>query len=183
MVNHGDDILHVASGSLRPAFEDAKAIAYNVYGVPVNEKVNRVISLVLPPLNRTLYQAQKAMESSKNVLEDGGTFVLIAPCDQGIGTAAFFETMQSCGSPEAITQSLSFDTYKFGDHKAFYWAELAQRAELLYVGTLPENVVGSAFMRKIEVDDLLSLVEQWHATGDRILIDEAGGYSAVYLSE
>jgi nickel-dependent lactate racemase len=183
IVNHGDDILNVACGPLRPAFDDAKAIAYSVYGVPVHEKVNRIISLVLPPLNRTLYQAQKAMESSKNVMEDGGTFVLVAPCDQGIGTAAFFETMQSYGSPEAITQSLSFENYKFGDHKAFYWAELAQRAELLYVGTLPEDVIGSAFMRKIEVGDLLALVEQWHAAGDHILIDEAGGYSAVYLSE
>ncbi|HMF33499.1 MAG TPA: lactate racemase domain-containing protein, partial [Candidatus Lokiarchaeia archaeon] len=85
MVNHGEDILHVASGSLRPAFEDAKAVAQAVYGVPVPTKVNRIISLVLDPLNHTLYQAQKAMESSKNVLEDGGTFVLVAPCDQGIG--------------------------------------------------------------------------------------------------
>lgn len=182
MVNHGDDILHVSAGHLRPAFEAAREVAQEVYGVPVAEKVDRIISIVLPPLNHTLYQAQKAMENAKHLLKCGGTFVLVAPCGQGIGTAAFFERMQALGSPETIVQSLSFETYQFGDHKAFYWAELAQRVQLLYLGDLEDDVIQGAFMQKVSIEGLLALAEEWHAQGDRILIDEAGGYSAIYLA-
>ena len=182
MVNHGDDILHLTTGFLRPAFEEAREVAQMVYGVPISGQVDRIISLVLSPLNRTLYQAQKAMENAKQVLKDGGTFVLVAPCDQGIGTAAFFDRMQALGSPETIVHSLSLETYQFGDHKAFTGLQLARRVELLYLGNLDGDIARGAFMQKISLEELLNLISEWHARGDRILIDEAGGYSAIYLS-
>ncbi len=176
VVNHGSDILHVSAGPLRPAFESAKATATRVYGLGLKEKVDRIISIVEDPLDHTLYQAQKAMENSKHVLRDGGTFVLVASCDQGIGTVEFFKRLQSLGTPDKVLKSLSFKTYQFGDHKAFYWAELAKRVELLYTGDLPQDTIRAAFMRKVEVNELINL-----SNGDRILLDEAGGYSAVYL--
>ncbi len=182
LVNNGSDILDVTVGKLRPAFEKAKEAATRVYGLGFKEKVDRIVSLVEQPLDHTLYQAQKAMENSKNVLRDGGTFVLVAACDQGIGTAEFFKRLQSLGTPDKVVKSISFKNYQFGDHKAFYWAELAKRVELLYTGDLPQDTIRAAFMRKVEVNELINVVKQWQSNGDRILLDEAGGYSAVYLN-
>ncbi|OLS12603.1 MAG: hypothetical protein RBG13Loki_3775 [Promethearchaeota archaeon CR_4] len=181
LVNHGSDILFVSAGFLRPAFESAKDAATRVYGLGLQERVDRIVSIVESPLDHTLYQAQKAMENAKHVLRDGGTFILVATCDQGIGTAAFFKRLQALGTPENVLKSLSFEDYQFGDHKAFYWAELAKRVELLYTGDLPQDVINSTFMRKVTVGDLVTLVNLWKSQGDRILLDEAGGYSAVYL--
>ncbi len=181
VVNHGSDILDANAGTLRPTFEKAKEAATRVYGIGLKEKVDRIVSLVEDPLDHTLYQAQKAMENTKHVLRDGGTFVLVASGDQGIGTAAFFKRLQSLGTPDKVLKSLSFKTYQFGDHKAFYWAELAKRVELLYTGDLPQETIQAAYMRKVEVNDLINLIKQWQTNGDHILLDEAGGYSAVYL--
>ena len=183
LVNHGSSILHVSAGVLRPAFENAKDAATRVYGLGLEEKVDRIVSIVENPLDHTLYQAQKAMENTKHVLRDGGTFVLVAASDQGIGTAAFFKRLQSLGTPEKVIKSLTFETYQFGDHKAFFWAELAKRVELLYTGDLPPETVNAAFMRKVPIEDLITQVKHWKSQGDRILLDEAGGYSAVYLQE
>ena len=179
LVNHGEDILAIYIGPLRSAFQSAMQDARQIYSRKLNHSFKRIVSFVQEPLNKSLYQAQKAMENVKQVLQDGGTFVLIAQCDSGIGTAAFFERMQKLGTPENILNALSFETYKFGDHKAFYWAQLAHRAELLYLGSLSSTLVEQAFMQKILETDLIILIKTWIDAEDTILIDFAGGYSAV----
>ncbi len=181
LVNHDADILYATWGSLRQAFERAKKIATRIYGIQIDARVDRLIPLVCSPLDKNLYQSQKAMENTKNVLRDGGTSAMVVQCDDGIGTAAFFERLQSKDSAQEIVKSLYFDNYKFGDHKAFYWAELATRVELLYVGDLPQDTVSVGFMNKVEPEELGELVKKWLAQGDRVLLDCAGGFSALYL--
>ena len=181
LVSHGANILDVFPGTLRAAFEKAKETATRVYGFTLKEKVDRIVSLVGNPLDDTLYQAQKAMENSKHVLRDGGTFVLVAACTQGIGNSEFFNRLHSLGTPDNVLQMLSFENYQFGDHKAYYWAALAKRVELLYTGDLAQDTIKSAFMRKVNIEELITLIKQWQSRGDRILLDEAGGYSAIDL--
>jgi len=181
MVNHGNDILACDVGPIRPTFEKIKDISKQVYGLALTQKVKHIISFVADPLDKTLYQAQKAMENAKQVLADDGTFVLVANCDNGIGTAAFFECMQSFGCVDNIINSLDINKYKFGDHKAYNWATLAKRAELLYIGSLNEQTASQAFMRKVTFPELLDLAKKWHNRGDRILIDGAGGYTALEM--
>jgi nickel-dependent lactate racemase len=181
MVNHGNEILACDVGRIRPAFEKMKDLAKQVFGLTLTQKVKHIISFVEDPLDKTLYQAQKAMENAKHVLADGGTFVLIANCEKGVGTAAFFECMLQFGCVDNIIAGLAIDTYKFGDHKAFNWATLAKRVELLYIGSLNDQIVNQVFMRKVSFPELLDLAKKWHNRGDRILIDAAGGYTAFEL--
>ncbi|MHA1563459.1 MAG: lactate racemase domain-containing protein [Promethearchaeota archaeon] len=181
IVNHNEQIFHMSVGTLQNAFSQAKYQSFKIYGTPMNKKVDHIISFVANPLNRTLYQAQKAMENTKNVLKDNGTFTLIAKCDRGIGNPLFFNRMKSLQTPDRILESISYENYKFGDHKAYYWAELTKRARLFYIGDISSSEASDAFMEKITFNQLLAKIEKWIKKKQTILIDEFGGMSIAYL--
>ena len=181
IVNYNEQIIHMSVGTLQNAFNQAKIQSFKIYGTSLNKKVDHIISFVANPLNKTLYQAQKAMENTKNVLNDNGTFTLIAKCDRGIGNPLFFNRMKSLQTPDKIIESISYENYKFGDHKAYYWAELAKRTRLLYIGDISGNDASDAFMEKINFNQLLAKIEKWIEKKQTILIDEMGGMSVAYF--
>jgi nickel-dependent lactate racemase len=183
LVNNGEKIVHVFAGNLPSSFEKAKFASRKLFGIAIPHKVDRLITIVEPPLDKNLYQSQKALENTKNVVKDGGTLVLVSKCEEGVGTKAFFEKLIALGTAEEVVTKLSFDTYQFGDHKAFYWAELATRLELLFVGDPSDQLVKTAFMTKITQEELLEKVQEWLRNGDSVALDTAGGVSAFYLTE
>jgi nickel-dependent lactate racemase len=183
VVNHDEEIFHMSIGTLQNAFNQAKNQSFKIYGTTLNKKVDHIISFVANPLNTTLYQAQKAMENTKNILKDNGTFTLIAKCDRGIGNSKFFQRMKKLQTSENIVSSLSYENYKFGDHKAFYWAELANRARLFYIGDISGSEASDAFMEKITFNQLDTKIERWIEKNQTILIDKMGGMSVTYLEK
>jgi lactate racemase len=191
LVNHEDEIYHISIGPLKEAFNNAKQFAMKIYSQPIEKKVDSIISFVAEPLNKNLYQAQKAMENTKKVLKNGGNFILIASCTGGIGNEKFFKRMESLKTPEKVLETLTFETYKFGDHKAFYWAELAKNANLYYIGELTMAMVRKAFMTKIgednfseieQLNELLKFTNNLLSEGQHILVDEMGGFTTSFLS-
>jgi len=183
IVNHNEQIFHMSVGSLKNAFNQAKNQSFKIYGTLLNKKVDHIISFVANPLNETLYQAQKAMENTKNILEVNGTFTLIAKCDRGIGNPLFFNHMKSLQIPDKIIESISYENYKFGDHKAYYWAELAKRARLFYIGDMSGSEASDVFMEKISFNQLFTKIEKWIEKKQTILIDEMGGMSVAYFEK
>ena len=183
VVNHDEQIFHMSVGSLQNSFNQAKNQSFKIYGTTLTKKVVHIISFVAKPLNKTLYQAQKAMENTKKILKDNGTFTLVAKCDRGIGNSKFFQRMKNLQTSENIVTSLSYENYKFGDHKAFYWAELANRARLFYIGDLSIKEASEAFLEKITFNQLFDKIEKWIEKKQTILIDEMGGMSVAYLEK
>ncbi|MCP4177519.1 MAG: DUF2088 domain-containing protein [bacterium] len=183
LVNHGDSILHISTGKLKEAFEDAKIISSELLGEKFEKKFDRIISFVQPPLDRNLYQSQKATENTRNVLKDGGTLVLVSQCSDGKETSAFFKKLEKIGSYNNILNTLSFEKYELGDHKAYKLAKIAESVNVLYIGGLAEDVVSTAYMKKISIADFTDLYKKWKSNGDDILIDEAGGFTAYYYDD
>ncbi len=183
IINYNEEIFHMSVGSLQNTFNQAKKESFNIYGTCLSKKVDHIISFVANPLNKTLYQAQKAMENTKNVLKDSGSFTLIAMCDRGIGNPLFFNRMKSLQTPDKIIESISYENYKFGDHKAYYWAELAKRSRLFYIGSISRSDASDAFMEKITFNQLLTKIKKCIEKNQTILIDEAGGMSVAYLKK
>ena len=183
LVNHNEQIFHMSVGTLQNAFNQAKKQSFKIYGTHLNKKVDHIISFVANPLNETLYQSQKAMENTKNILKDNGTFTLIAKCDRGIGNPLFFNRMKSLQTPDKIIESISYENYRFGDHKAYYWAKLAKRARLFYIGDISGSEASEAFMEKINFNQLFTKIENWIGKKQSILIDEMGGMSVAYIEK
>lgn len=182
VVNNGEKVINIFSGFLPSSFEKAKKASQELFGISFPRKVDRLLTIVEPPLDKNLYQSQKALENTKNVVKDGGTIVLVSKCDEGVGTKAFFDKLVALGSAEEVVSKLSFENYQFGDHKAFYWAELANRLELLFVGEPLEEMIEKAYMTKISKEELVLKVTEWLKNGDRVALDTAGGVTAFYLT-
>ena len=182
LVNHGSLILGVCSGNLTKAFDEAKKISEKVFCKTVKRKFDRIISIVEAPLDMSIYQAQKAIENCKNILNEAGSFVLVASCNKGIGNMGFYNCLSKFKKPENVIDGISFTDYCLGDHKAYKFAETALKNELLYLGDLDENIVSKVFMKKISENQLADLYNNWIEKGDSILIDYAGGFNTFYLS-
>jgi len=181
MVNQGRSIFNINAGILSEAFDKAKEYSGRFYGRKVSQKFDRIISIVEPPLDRDLYQAQKALENCRNVLKDNGTIVLVAECGEGIGISDFFGRLSSLGAPQNVLKQLTFENYNLGDHKAHKLAELSQRSELLYLGKLSSEIVSKAYMERIDMETLKELYNKWIMAGNSVLLDEAGGFAVYYL--
>ena len=182
LANHGPSILNISLGLLPEAFKEARKVSEKVYGKWLDKKFDRILSFVASPLDKNLYQSQKAIENTKNVLKEGGTMVLIAECSEGIGTADFFERLQLSGTPENVLKTISNENYQFGDHKAYKLAEFVSKSKLLYVGNLSKATASKAYMTKVTVEELVGLYKNWTEDGNDILIDEAGGFTACCLA-
>ena len=183
VVNYGDTILHISVGRMCEAFEDAKIKSEEFFGKKFNKKFNRIITFVQPPLDKNLYQSQKAADNIKNVLKDGGSLVLVAECSLGLGIGgkSFFDKLTKLGSAENVIKGLSFDKYELGDHKALNLANLSLKASLYYIGNLPEETLAIAYFKKLSIDSFAESYKKWIADGDSILIDEAGGFTTYYF--
>ncbi len=80
-----------------------------------------------------------------------------------------------------MINSLSFETYSFGDHKAYYWGDLADRASLLYFGALSAELVQTAYMTKISLKELQKLLDKWNKKQETLLVDTNGGFTTCFL--
>jgi len=142
-----DGRLHSAfAGDLDEAFGKAAESAAQIYSVNVQRKANIVITAAPPPMDRDLYQSQKAMEHGRLALEEGGVLVLVSSCWDGIGDRGFYDLLSRLGEHEDIGKYLGRN-YRLGNHKAARWLDLCKRFSLWGVTDLDGEVLRTARMR------------------------------------
>jgi len=181
IVNHGNDIYDASVGKLPEAFECARQKSMEIYGKNLKEKVDVVISCVSSPLDENLYQAQKAIENCKNIIKEGGSLLLVAKCQEGVGSKNFFDRLNDLGSAENIMNTLNFENYKFGDHKAYKFAETTKTITIYYYGDLDTETASKAYMNKITLEELKENYNKWITTAKTVVLDDAGGINAFYI--
>lgn len=91
LVVAGDRLAGLFIGEVRESFDRAAALAKELFAHPVTRPYDVVLCELLPPLCRNLYQTQKALENCQMGVADGGAAIVIAPCDEGVGSSYFFE--------------------------------------------------------------------------------------------
>ncbi len=132
----------------------ARMKALDMFRIRIDEPVDLILSVVYPPLDRSLYQAQKGIENTRQILKKGGQMILLANCPNGVGNTAFYETMLKYDSPKQVVASLNRENYNFGDHKAVKFATMKQEGELFLVGNLTDGECKNGFSEKIDINHL-----------------------------
>jgi len=99
----------------------------------VPQKLDWVVAHVDPPLSRSLYQAEKAVKLSEFAVKDGGTIVLVAECEAGIGPPRFVDLMRDAPDGVIMASLVGRQGYKLGDHKALRLRALLDRGVHLVV--------------------------------------------------
>lgn len=154
MVSVGEDIFHISSGELRSSFEEAVRESNQIFTTQINHQFDLILSVVYPPLDRSLYQAQKGIENTRSALKKGGKMLLFAKCGEGIGNRAFYETIVQFDNPDEVLKSINIEQYKFGDHKVYKFATLAKQSELILITDLSEMETKNVFAQKLDVNQL-----------------------------
>ncbi len=131
-------------GHIETSFLEAAKKADEVFGVKIDGKADIVLTLVRPPKDINLYQAQHALENAKLALKRDGVVIWVCACHEGIGPSKFFDLMKVCSSPQEVKRMVEAD-YKLGYHKASLLADTTQWAHCFAVTGLPDADIGKIF--------------------------------------
>jgi len=73
---------------------------------------------VPPPLDQSLYQADKALKNNHRAVRDGGGIILEAACPESVGPDGFMHLLRRAPDYETALEIVRKDGYCLGDHKA-----------------------------------------------------------------
>jgi nickel-dependent lactate racemase len=137
VLNRNHQVSYTVSGHIIESFENAVALAKEVYVAPVDAKRDIILTVARPPMDLDLYQAHKAIENVKPALKDQGAVILVSPCTDGIGPRGFYDLLASGGDVTAKTR----EGYRLGYHKAAKLVQLMKRTKLFAVTDLQPSIL------------------------------------------
>jgi lactate racemase len=144
-------------GDIERSFNDAVIAAKRWFSAPIERLYDIVIVVARPPMDRTLYQAQKAIEHGRIALKEGGTIILIADCSEGIGQSTFWDLLTASADPDDVMMSIE-KGYKLGYHKAARIVQLARTSSIFMVSSIPGDTLKRGFITGFK--DLDSALER-----------------------
>lgn len=111
-------ILACTAGDPLEALEKGLPEVRRIYSHRLNEPADLIVARVGPPLNKSLYQADKGIKNVENAVRDGGVILLDAPCHEGVGIDRFMCLMERTSSYDDAIALVRAEGYRLGDHKA-----------------------------------------------------------------
>ena len=133
-------------GSLENSFTNATHLAGQLYSWNIAEPYDALICELLPPLDRNLYQAQKALENSRTAVRDGGSVVVVSQCREGIGSEHFFNQADTW---DRERNRPSDGTLRFGSHKLSRMNTLSKRMSIGLHSSLDDATVRKVFFEPV----------------------------------
>ncbi len=118
VIQVGDRIVHASGGTVLGALRDCTALTERMFLRRIPRPADALIAEVAGPLARTFYQADKGIKNNEAAVRDGGTLILVAPCEGGIGQDHFVSLLRECPTYESAVRRVTERGYRLGDHKA-----------------------------------------------------------------
>ncbi|MFO7618489.1 MAG: nickel-dependent lactate racemase [Thermoplasmata archaeon] len=134
------------AGDIRKTFISATEKANDIYSIGISRRASIVVTVAPPPMDRDLYQSQKALENARNAIEPGGAIILVSSCWDGIGDRGFYDQLLNA-TEDTKASDLMGENYRLGNHKAARLLSLAEQAEIWAVTGLDEAVLAPARIR------------------------------------
>lgn len=168
-------IVGAFAGDLETAHLAACELARTVYTVPVAASADlAVISCGGHPKDINFIQAHKALDYGVNVLDDGGTAILLAACPDGFGNQTFFDWFQyrDLDTFEAALRA----GYEINGQTAFTTFDKTSRFRVILISDLTDVQTIKMGMEKAESLDvaLKMAYEQLPANARTVVIPDGG---------
>jgi len=156
-------VVRAFAGDLFEVFHQGVELVDEMYKIKIPQRVDTVIASCGGfPRDTDLYQSQKAIESAKKAVKQGGRIILFAQCQEGWGSKTFQEWMKEAKNPEEIIKRIK-GKFIIGAHKAFLLAKEVQWAKVYLYSEMDPSEVKDAFLHPLsnlkEMDELLEKAE------------------------
>ena len=164
VLNSERGVVRAFAGDVVEAFYQGTKLVDEMYKIKIPQRADTVIASCGGfPRDINLYQSQKAIESAKKAVKQGGRIILFAPCQEGWGSKIFQEWMKKAKNPEEIIERIK-EKFIMGAHKAFLFAKEIQWAKVYLYSEMDTSQVEDAFLYPLsnlrEVDKLLEEAEE-----------------------
>lgn len=150
VTNSSREIVQVAAGDYRQAWEAGIAQSAEMYHLPLTEKADAaLVSSGGFPRDINIYQAQKALDHADHAVKKGGTIIWVAECSEGYGEERFQKWMEEAQRPEDNIERIK-EKFLIGGHKAFAISKVAAEKEIILISSLSQEQTENIFAKKMD---------------------------------
>lgn len=141
VLNEAKQFTGIFAGDMVKAHEEGCAFVEYVNGVHLPQLADVVIAGCGGyPKDINMYQAQKTLDNAAQAVRPGGQIVLVAECEDGVGSDTYLEWARKYKSLPELEQALRAN-FVLGGHKAYAVTKLQARATVHLVSRLAQPLV------------------------------------------
>ena len=158
VVNDDQQIIAAFAGNWITAHRAACDLVDRMYGVSVREKTPQVIASAGGyPKDLNFYQTIKTLCNAVEVVEDGGTIILVTKSEEGFGSAD--TEKQIAGYSTMLDREKALrENFSIGAFIGYLFAENAEKYNLIAVTDMKQSDFGTAKIRVVKtLDEALEL--------------------------
>lgn len=188
VLNSKDEPVRVAAGDMEKAHRSLICSYDDMYKAEISEPVDIVISCPGYPKDINLYQATRAANNfvlvPKPAVKRGGTIIIPAPCQDGVGDDFFSQFMISSEHPRQIIEEAR-ERRELGIHKPYIMAKILMHADVIVAGCqVPDLTIRKMHMIPMKtVEEAIEFSLKKHGPDSRILVAPHGFSSIPVLSK
>ncbi|MCY6484568.1 nickel-dependent lactate racemase [Clostridium aestuarii] len=174
IVDTKGNILKLAVGNWLSAWEQGCNWANEIFGVPINEKADLVItSCGGYPKDISLYQSTKSLFNAALAVKPGGTILLFAECRDGAGADTFFNWINPLKENKLYEELKS--NFTIAGYIFYAAVEIAKKLNIILVSSIkPELVKPMGIKSTNNIDEALSLAGI-HDKDKKVIVMPYGG--------
>lgn len=163
VTNSKKEIVEVVAGDYEAAWYEGVKTSAAMYHVPLAEKVDvAIVSAGGYPKDLNMYQAQKALDNANYGVKDGGTIILAAQCQDGLGEEVFADWLANSDKPEDNICKIK-EKFVVGGHKAFAISKVATTKDFTLISDFDQRQTEELFAKKAtSLAEALAQVEEKH---------------------
>lgn len=139
VMNQNNEVIKAFAGDIAAAWEMGCNFCREVHAINMPEAEEVVIAGAGGyPRDINLYQAIKAAVNASKLCKQGGTIVLVAKCQDGMGDPIFKEWVARAKNHNDILDRFSQEGFILGGHKAYVLSRLLQKHDIVLISQMPE---------------------------------------------
>lgn len=145
------NVTGVFSGDMAPAHEAAVAQARKQYLVSIPHPFDIVVTTNMGyPADTTFYQSVKGMSVAAEGVREGGAILLVAGCEEGIGSNDYVEGLRAAESPAALLERILHTESPRHDQWQIQCQAMVQaKARVLVKSLLPDKDARDAHVEPV----------------------------------
>ncbi len=150
VLNHKKELVQCFAGTLDDAFLEGVKFFIEHNSVKYSQKADAlIVSVGGYPKDINFYQSQKALNSTFELVKEGGTVILLTECHENIGQNEMENQLRNARS---IDELLLIDQkdIQIGGHRAFATGRLLKKADILVVSSMDPELVRSVHFTPVE---------------------------------